>query len=288
MHACPGVIPEQVFAAAAAELRPRLRRALAAVAEALADELAASSSSRSCRARAGCASTTRATCRAAPARRPARRPARVRRDRDRFRPDRQAVRRRPGGRAPDVMCVGKALTGGYLTLAAALCTPAVAAVISDGGRRRADARPDVHGQPAGLRSPSRRRSSCCAALARGGRRDLRRPDRGARPGREVPGVLDVRVLGAIGVVQLDRPVDVPAAGAAERAGCGCARSATSSTPCRRTSPRRTTWPASPGASSRRRQRADDRDDPGRFVRIHPIKPGRGPEDGDRRSPRGPA
>ena len=36
------------------------------------------------------------------------------------------------GVAPDVMCVGKALTGGYLSMAAALCTPRIARGISDG------------------------------------------------------------------------------------------------------------------------------------------------------------
>ena len=47
----------------------------------------------------------------------------------------------------DVLCLGKALTGGYMTLAATLCTAAIAERIE----RAADARADVHGQPAGDR-----------------------------------------------------------------------------------------------------------------------------------------
>ena len=107
------------------------------------------------------------------------------------------------GVAPDVMCVGKALTGGYLTLAATLCTPAVARGDQRRRGRRAHARSDVHGAtrwPAPSRSP---RSGCCSTrrLARRGRRDRRaRLERGLAPARELPGVVDVRVLGAIGVV----------------------------------------------------------------------------------------
>jgi adenosylmethionine-8-amino-7-oxononanoate aminotransferase len=113
------------------------------------------------------------------------------------------------------MCVGKALTGGTMTLAATLCTPAVAEAISagEGGAL-------MHG-PTFMANPL----ACAAALASidlllDGSREARvaEVERGLReglePARRFDGVADVRVLGAIGVVQLDGPVDVGAATAA--------------------------------------------------------------------------
>ncbi|MFL5817085.1 MAG: adenosylmethionine--8-amino-7-oxononanoate transaminase [Conexibacter sp.] len=119
------------------------------------------------------------------------------------------------GIAPDLMCVGKALTGGYMTLAAALCNARVARGISDG-----EAGVVMHG-PTFMANPL----ACAVALAsielleeRGWRADVARISEGLRaglaPAAALPEVRDVRVQGAIGVVQLEREVDVGAATAA--------------------------------------------------------------------------
>ena len=124
--------------------------------------------------------------------------------------------------------------------------------------RRAHARADVHGQPAGLRG--RLRQPGPAAPGRTGPARWRgsRPGcGGARAGRAtLPQVLDVRVLGRRrgGAAATSRSTWRARPTRRWRPGCGCGRSATSSTRCRRTSAPTTTSPRSRGACSRRSRR----------------------------------
>ncbi|XBB69943.1 adenosylmethionine--8-amino-7-oxononanoate transaminase [Nocardioides sp. WV_118_6] len=113
---------------------------------------------------------------------------------------------------PDVLCLGKALTGGYLTLAAVLTTDEVARGIS-----ASEAGVVMHG-PTFMGNPL----ACAVASASidlllegdwSGRVGALGDGlaTGLAPLRGTPGVRDVRTIGAVGVVQLDHPVDVVAA-----------------------------------------------------------------------------
>ena len=116
------------------------------------------------------------------------------------------------GVAPDVMCVGKAMTGGYLTQSAMLCTAEVARVVSGG-----EAGCLMHG-PTYMANPL----ACAVSVAsvevllgqdwryRVAEISAGLAD-GLRPARALPGVTDVRVCGAIGVIECDRPVDLAVA-----------------------------------------------------------------------------
>ncbi|MGR8011866.1 adenosylmethionine--8-amino-7-oxononanoate transaminase [Streptomyces hypolithicus] len=116
------------------------------------------------------------------------------------------------GVSPDVLCLGKALTGGYLTLAATLCTTAVAEGIS-----RGEVPVLAHG-PTFMGNPLASAVACASIellLGQDWQSEIKRIEAGLTEGladaARSPGVREVRVLGAIGVVQLDREVDMAAA-----------------------------------------------------------------------------
>ena len=116
------------------------------------------------------------------------------------------------GVSPDVMCVGKALTGGYLTLAATLCTARVAEGISSGEVPVLAHGPTFMGNPLAAAVAL---ASIDLLLSQDWQGSVRRIETGLRKGLAeaagLPGVRDVRVLGAVGVVQLDHEVDMAAA-----------------------------------------------------------------------------
>lgn len=113
------------------------------------------------------------------------------------------------GVAPDVMCLGGALSGGYLPMAATLCSSRVA----HGLNLRHG--PTYMGNPL---ATAVAHASVSLLLARDWRGEVKAIASwlraGLTPARALPGVREVRILGAIGVIELDHEVDVPAATAA--------------------------------------------------------------------------
>lgn len=112
---------------------------------------------------------------------------------------------------PDILCVGKCLTGGYLSLAATLCNDKVTTGICEG-----EASVLMHG-PTFMANPLATAISYASVqllLSQDWQSVVNNLEtqlsKGLSPAKDLDNVADVRVLGSIGVIELKQPVDMAA------------------------------------------------------------------------------